>query len=256
MSHSAFRLPGTLLAIGLGCLALFAVAAEEVRLEGPHAKKILDRLEAARPGLPIVAVDPAGVGDLYAIEMSDGTVLYATEDGSHLVAGDLYRIGPDGLENRTEERRSDKRVAMLRALEEKDMIVFSPKGETRGVVNVFTDVDCGFCQRLHQEVPELNAMGIEVRYLAFPRAGIGSASYDKIVSAWCATDPRQALTRLKSGDPIEPRSCDNPVAAQYRLGQEMGVRGTPALFLEDGRMLPGYMPAAALAAEMGLSVGS
>ena len=141
---------------------------------------------------------------------------------------------------------------MLDALQTDDMIIFAPEGRRRGVVNVFTDVDCGYCQRLHREVPALNEMGIEVRYLAYPRAGIGSPSAEKLVSAWCAENPQAALTRLKTGEPVEPRSCANPIAAQYRLGQQMGVRGTPALFLEDGRMLPGYMPADALAAEMGL----
>lgn len=249
------RLTAVLLAAA-SVLAVPASAADAPRLEGPQARTILERLETARPGLPVESVSPAGVAGLYGVALEDGTVLYATEDGAHLIAGDLYRVAPEGLVNRTEEQRAVQRIARLEALDEDQMIVFSPEGETKAVVNVFTDVDCGFCQRLHQEVPELNAMGVEVRYLAFPRAGIGSDSYDRIVSAWCAVDPQQALTRLKNGQPVEPRSCENPVASHYRLGQQLGVRGTPALFLEDGRYVPGYMPAQALAAELGLDVGS
>ncbi|HSG89199.1 MAG TPA: DsbC family protein [Pseudomonadales bacterium] len=245
----------------LPALALLALAtASTVRaadtgaviLEGEQAAAIYARLNAASVDMPIVAIRPAAAG-LYAVELADASAYYATADGSHLIAGDLYAVLADGFQNRTEDLRAVRRVEMIDEVKRDDMIVFAPEGETRAVVNVFTDIDCGFCQRLHREVPALNEMGVEVRYLAYPRAGIGSGSMDKLVSAWCAEDPRVALTRLKSGQPVEPRSCANPVAAHYRLGQRMGVRGTPALFLEDGRMLPGYMPAAALAAELGLA---
>lgn len=236
----------------LACAATGAGAADTPRLEGEDAARIYANLTEASPAMPITAVVPAPVPGLYAVQLEDGGAYYATPDAKHVVAGDLYAIVDGGFVNRTEDLRSARRRLMLEEIDEGDMIVFAPDGERRGVVSVFTDVDCGFCQRLHREVPALNEMGIEVRYLAYPRAGVGSATADKLVSAWCAEDPQTALTRLKSGEPVEPRSCANPVAAQYRLGQRMGVRGTPALFLEDGRMLPGYMPADALAAEMGL----
>jgi thiol:disulfide interchange protein DsbC len=132
------------------------------------------------------------------------------------------------------------------------MLKFKPKGETRAVVSVFTDVDCGYCRKLHLEMADMNALGIEVRYLAFPRAGVGSPTYDKIVSAWCADDRNQALTDLKLGKDIPNRACPNPVAKQYELGHDIGVTGTPAIVLEDGRLLPGYMPAAELAGLLGL----
>ena len=242
-----FRAPVLLLVL------LTALGARgEASLTGPAAAEIYARLDSARPGLPIQSIAPAPVAGLYAVALDDGTILYATEDGQHLLAGDLYEISTSGLRNRSEDVRSVRRLSLLEAVPEDEMIIFPATGERLGVVNVFTDVDCGFCQKLHQEVPALNRMGIEVRYLAFPRAGVGSNAFDKIVSAWCASDPKAALTRLKAGEPVEPKRCVNPVADQYRLGQQLGVRGTPALFLEDGRYLPGYLPADALAAEMGL----
>ena len=241
--------------LGALCL-LFALpaagAADDVVLRGDAAQAIYERIRAASPAMPIIAVVPAPVEGLYTVELGNAAAYYATADGGHLIAGDLYAVTGDGFANRTEELRAVRRAEMLEDLGTDDMIVFAPEGERRGVVSVFTDVDCGFCQRLHREVPELNEMGIEVRYLAYPRAGIGSPSAEKLVSAWCADDPQAALTRLKNGEPVEPRSCANPVAAQFRLGQRLGIRGTPALFLEDGRLLPGYMPAQALAAELGL----
>lgn len=229
------------------------VAADSgIRLEGEAAEDIRARLQAVRPDLPLVGLEPAPVPGLYTVEFEDGSIFYATEDGRYLITGDLYEVTDDRFVNRSEDVRSRHRAEVIANLPKEDMIVFSANGEQRGVVTVFTDVDCGFCRRLHLEVPELNENGVEVRYLAYPRAGVGSASYDRHVSAWCAGDPNTAITRLKAGEPIEPRSCSNPVAKQFELGRELGVRGTPAIYLGNGRYLPGYMPAAELLQELGL----
>jgi thiol:disulfide interchange protein DsbC len=133
------------------------------------------------------------------------------------------------------------------------MIIFAAAGETRGTVTVFTDVDCFYCQKLHREVPALNEAGIEVRYLAYPREGLGGASYRKIATAWCADNPQQVLTQLKNRQAVADNVCPgNPVADQYKLGQQVGVNGTPALVLENGELVPGYMAADALAKRMGV----
>jgi thiol:disulfide interchange protein DsbC len=117
---------------------------------------------------------------------------------------------------------------------------------------VFTDVDCGYCRKLHLEVPAMNKMGVEVRYLAYPRSGVGSPSYDKLVTAWCSTNRQDAITRMKRGEELPPKKCDNPVAHEYELGQMAGLTGTPAIVLEDGRMLPGYMSANELGHLLGI----
>ena len=133
------------------------------------------------------------------------------------------------------------------------MLVFSPPADrVKATVTVFTDIDCGYCRKLHQEVPELNRLGIAVRYLAYPRAGLGSDSYDKAVSAWCADNPRLALTEAKLGNEIETRTCANPVAGHMNLGAQFGVNGTPAVFYEDGTLQNGYMPALDMAERLGL----
>ena len=197
---------------------------------------------------------PSPVEGLYLVELERQGFLYATGDGGLLLQGDMYRVGDAGsLVNLTDVRRNGQRRAMLDAVSKDDMIVFSPAGEVQAVVNVFTDVDCGYCRKLHQEVPRLNELGIEIRYLAYPRTGIGTESYDKIVTAWCSDDPGDAITRLKQGQQLAPLTCENPVADQYYLGQSAGVRGTPALVLETGEMLPGYMPADKLAAHLGIA---
>lgn len=243
-------------------LLLFAVAscaqsreegAKGVLGEGEAAARIRERLTAVRPELPLVAVVPAALEGFYALEFEDGTIFYATEDGGFLLAGDLYEVTDTRFVNRSEDVRSRRRAETIAGLDTDDMIVFPASGDRKAVISIFTDIDCGFCRRLHLEVPELNRNGVEVRYLAYPRAGVGSGSYDKHVWAWCATDQRTAITRLKNGQSVEPRTCDNPVADHHALSQRLGVRGTPGTFLEDGRYLPGYMPAREFLKELGLN---
>ncbi len=216
------------------------------------AATLVQRLKALRPGIPIEHVSASPVPGIYALELGGGTVYYGTADGRHLFAGDLYELGDDDLVNVTEAGRTEMRKELIAAVPRKDMVIFSPKGPTKAVIDVFTDVDCPYCQKLHQEVPELNRMGVEVRYLAYPRAGIGSKSYDKMVSAWCSDDPNTAITRLKAHKSVPDAHCTNPVAEQYELGQQVGVTGTPSIILEDGRMLPGYLPAKELAKAAGI----
>ena len=154
--------------------------------------------------------------------------------------------------NLAEAKRETVRKDLMAAVDSKDAWVFKPAGKTKAVVSVFTDVDCGYCRKLHAEVPRLNELGVEVRYLAYPRAGIGSASYNTIVSAWCADDRGTALTDAKAGKTIAAKTCVNPVAEQFQLGQEVGVTGTPAIVTDSGKLLPGYMPADVLAQTLGL----
>ena len=215
------------------------------------AKVLVAKLQAIRPDLPIERVLETPVANMYGLALPDGTVLYGTADGKHLFAGDLYALGTE-LVNLTESSRAVQRRGLLAGMPVDDMVVFSPEEERKASIYVFTDVDCGYCRKLHQEMAELNARGIEVRYLAYPRAGVGSDSYQKIVSAWCADDPQSALTALKAGQVIPSRSCPNPVAAHYDLGRQVGISGTPAILTEDGRLFPGYMPAAQLAATIGV----
>ncbi|RLA04443.1 MAG: bifunctional protein-disulfide isomerase/oxidoreductase DsbC [Gammaproteobacteria bacterium] len=170
-------------------------------------------------------------------------LMYVSNDGKYLLQGSLI-----DLKTRTdigEERRNGIRLDALNDLGEEKMIVF-PAKEQKHVITVFTDIDCGYCRKLHGEMDKYNEKGITVRYLMFPRAGIGSASYKKAVSVWCSKDQQDAMTRSKSGENVPNATCDNPVKEEYELGQLIGVRGTPAIIMEDGAMLPGYVPAARL----------
>jgi thiol:disulfide interchange protein DsbC len=184
----------------------------------------------------------------------DAELLYISTDGLHKIAGNLYEVkDSDDITNLTSQRRTElrkernpMRQKAINAVDETEMVVFAPTNGTKHTINVFTDVDCPYCAKFHQEVPALNEAGIKVRYLAFPRAGAGSATYNTMVSVWCAKDRQQAMTDAKAGHEIEAAECNHPVDKQYDLGQHIGITGTPALVLSNGKLIPGYMPASEL----------
>jgi len=190
------------------------------------------------PGRPIDEIRRSPLPQLLEIR-SGVRVLYLSEDGKFLLDGVLMDVRK-GL-NLTEQSRADYRRKRIEALPETDFIVFPAKREQYRV-NVFTDVDCAFCRRMHSQIDAYNQLGVTVRYLAFPRSGLHTASFRKAVSVWCSKDPRAALTRAKQGVSIAPTVCDNPVASEYQLGKALGIRGTPALIAADGTLLSGYMP--------------
>ena len=212
---------------------------------------VLAKLKALRPDLPIEGASAAPVPGMIAIELSGGAVLYASDDGRYLIAGDLYEVG-DKLVNLAEKARDEKRRDLIAAVSLNDMAVFPAKGNRKAVITVFTDVDCAYCRKLHLEVPRMNQMGVEVRYLAYPRSGVGSPGYDKLVTAWCSADRQDAITRMKRGEELPAKTCANPVAQEYELGRLAGLTGTPAIVLEDGRMLAGYLTAAQLGEALGI----
>ena len=228
------------------CSAQWTMAASE--------KEILGNLSAVRPDLNFDFVGEAALPGFYAVQVRGGPLLYVSADGGHFFDGNLYQITPKQFVDVRELALNGTRRDVFATRGTDDLIVFKPAGQTKAIINVFTDVDCGYCRKLHNEVPQLNAMGIEVRYLAFPRAGLESDSYDKIATAWCSDTPNETLTAIKNGKRISTSVCtDNPVADHYSLGSSLGVTGTPAIILMDGTLIPGYKPAAELAEFLGVS---
>ena len=166
-------------------------------------------------------------------------MVYMSEDGRYILQGDLIDLGE--RVNLSERERAAARKKILESVPAAETVDFTPDTPEH-TVYVFTDITCGYCRRFHQHMAELNSMGVAVRYLAFPRAGTGTDSFTDMESVWCAADPNNALTRAKQGEQVTPAQCDNPVQRQYELGQALGVRGTPAIYLEGGQALPGYVP--------------
>jgi thiol:disulfide interchange protein DsbC len=193
----------------------------------------------------IVAAPAPGV---YRMQVQ-GNYAYAYVNGDYVLLGDLYDTKQQV--NLGQKASSDRMASLLKDVPTSKMIVYGPEDPKRHIT-VFTDIDCGYCRKLHLEVPELNAAGIEVRYLAFPRAGVGSASHKKYVSVWCSDDQQTALTSAKAGGVVAAASCANPVEETYKLGQNVGVRGTPTIIFDDGTVTPGYIPSALLIERLGL----
>ncbi|QSP96290.1 thioredoxin fold domain-containing protein [Marinobacter salinisoli] len=232
----------------LGLVAGFGAPA----VAGEVEDLIAERLAAAVPGLQIESVTESEAKGLYTVETRSGETIYSTADGKHVLSGDLLRLTDAGVANVTEEARANRRNRLMAEFGDKGVIQFPAEGEEKAVIDVFTDIDCPYCRKLHDEVPELNAYGITVNYYGFPRSGPGTPSFNKYVSVWCADDQQAAMDAAKGGRSVTASTCDNPVLEQFQLGGRVGVTGTPAILLEDGNMVRGYVPASNLAKGLGL----
>jgi thiol:disulfide interchange protein DsbC len=208
--------------------------------------------DAIVKALPQYQLDTIEFNDdlgLYKVTMTDGLVLHFSENGRYFMPGDVYQIEGINITNQSQQAR----MANVENVPLNEMVVFAAKGEEKGHITVFTDVDCGYCRMLHKEVDALNDMGISVRYLAYPRAGVQSEAYKTMVSIWCSDDPQQWMTKAKLGQKVPANTCDNPIAKQYQLGNQVGVKGTPSILLSSGDFIPGYIPAVEIAKRLGLS---
>ncbi|MFT5788968.1 MAG: thiol:disulfide interchange protein DsbC [Shewanella sp.] len=186
----------------------------------------------------VMSIKESPIAGLYEALTNRG-VLYISKDGTKMFHGTLYDLDK-GMKNLTEAAMAGPRIDMMKPLEE-NMLVYKAKNE-KHVVTVFTDVSCGYCRKLHNQMDEYNDLGITIRYLAFPRAGVPSANADEMEAVWCAADPLKAMGDAKAGKPVQNAKCDAKIAEQYNLGQAFGINGTPALVLEDGSLIPGYQP--------------
>ncbi len=190
------------------------------------------------PNAVIDSVAESNMKGFYEVVLS-GQVVYVSADGKYLLQGSVFDIG--AKRDLTEASRARLRMAGLKDAGPERRIIFAPE-KPKYAVTVFTDIDCGYCRRLHQQVAEYNALGISIEYLFFPRAGVGSESFDKAVTVWCSDDRRKAMTDAKAGVAMDKKECENPIAADYELGNRIGVSGTPAVYTADGTQLGGYVP--------------
>ncbi|MFV2060403.1 MAG: DsbC family protein [Gammaproteobacteria bacterium] len=206
-------------------------------------KTAATEIAAKVPGIEAKNVRPSVIPGLYQVIVGP-QVLYISRDAKLLFYGDI--VNRESGKNLTTPIRDQARLAIVTNMDESSMIVFTPKKETKHTITVFTDIDCGYCKKLHSEINTYTDIGIKVRYMAYPRAGINSPSYNKAVNVWCAKDRKKAITQAKLNQAVTSEKCDDPVKQHMLLGEKLGVNGTPNLILDDGRMVPGYVPAAKL----------
>lgn len=201
--------------------------------------RVVSKLHGANPN----DVSATPIPGLYEVTMG-GVVAYVSGDGKYLVSGNVYDL--DSQTNLTATRRNTARAAVLASAREDQMIVFSPPNP-KMTITVFTDVDCGFCRKLHSQIAELNKAGVKVRYMMYPRTGPGTESWKKAEMVWCSADRKDALTRAKKGEALKGKACgDAVIKAQYEMGDDLGVEGTPAIFTQNGDYIGGYLAPADL----------
>jgi thiol:disulfide interchange protein DsbC len=192
-------------------------------------------------------VRPSLIPGIYEVTVGSD-IAYVSADGRYLINGDLFEV--DSRTNLTEAVRERARSKVLASLDERDMIIFAPTA-AKHTITVFTDVDCAYCRKLHSEIDQLTKLGVRVRYAAYPRAGPGSEDWAKMEAVWCSKDRKDAITRAKRGEEVKAASCGaTPVGKQFELGDELGVRGTPAIYTTAGQYIGGYLPPASLLKEL------
>jgi thiol:disulfide interchange protein DsbC len=196
-----------------------------------------EQLQDAFPDLEIGAIAESAIPGLLEFKVG-ADVFYASADGRYFVQAEIF-----DLENRvnvTEESRIQARAGYIDEINQKPAIEFAA-ADSKYSVTVFTDIDCGYCRKLHQQIAEYNERGISIRYLFFPRSGPNTPSWAKAESVWCSDPQQEALTRAKSGEVLPEADCEaTPVADHYKLVNELGLTGTPALFTAGGQLLVGY----------------
>ena len=192
------------------------------------------------PGTQIESIEQSDFPDIYKVYYGDIQPLYVSKDGKYFLYGDMFQISSSKIINLTTTDITKRRMQLMKDIGKDELISFLSKNESYSVT-VFTDVDCGYCRKLHKEIKDYNKKGISIHYAAFPRSGIGTESFTKMVTAWCSEDPKQSITNLKNGDNLKLNFCDSqPVAKHYAIGQKLGISGTPAIISEDGELYPGY----------------
>ncbi|MBV7406855.1 bifunctional protein-disulfide isomerase/oxidoreductase DsbC [Enterobacter sp. ENT03] len=207
---------------------LLAAFSSAVQADDAAIKQTLAKL-----GVQSTEIQPSPISGMKTVLTNSG-VLYVTEDGKHMIQGPLYDVSGAQPINTT----NSMLMTHLNALE-KEMIVYKAANE-KHVITVFTDITCGYCHKLHEQMADYNALGITVRYLAFPRQGMQSEAADNMKAIWCAKDRNKAFDEAMAGKGVKAASCDIDIADQYELGVQFGVSGTPAIVLSNGYVVPGY----------------
>lgn len=227
-------------------LATVVIGTVFTNISNADEKTIVDALKKASPDMIPDSVTQSEVEGLYEVIVGPN-LYYISTDGRYLLQGKLIDLKKK--RDLTEPKIAKARVGAIGNVGSENMITFAPDSP-KHTVSIFTDIDCGYCRKLHSEIDQYLKEGIKVQYLFFPRAGEGSDSYKKAVSVWCSGDRNDALTRAKLGKAVDSKQCDNPVRQHMALAIELGARGTPMIVTESGEILPGYVPAKQLSKQL------
>lgn len=178
---------------------------------------------------------------MYEVTLKSGEVLFSDSNAEYLLVGQMLKLTPnEGIVNLSEQKFQLTVAKTLAEIPDQQQIIYAAQGVEKAVVTVFTDISCYYCKKLHKAIPALQKNGVTVRYMAFPRAGIGSDVEQQMNSIWCSDNPAKAMDIAKNNGEVKPASCKSPVASQFMLGQKIGVNATPTLFTAKGRKMSGF----------------
>lgn len=220
---------GLIAALGVTLTGLVSAADE---------KAIEERVRTMVPELETLAIAETPMPGVMEVQLNN-EIVYMSESGRYLMQGRLIDL--ETQTDLTDATKTVLRQNQLADLDASDMVSFGPEDADYELM-VFTDTSCGYCRRLHEQIDDYINEGIRINYLAFPRAGANSETFDTMVSVWCADDRQGAMTAAKSGSQPREAKCENPVEEQYQLGRALGVTGTPSMVTPEGNMIPGYVP--------------
>lgn len=222
---------------GLALVGLFLLGGATPVLAGSEAATIRAALARVLPDYKPTSVEPTPIKGLFQVEIGP-QIMFVTGDGRFLIDGAIVDLNT--REDITETARGKARLRAVNAVGEANMVTFDAP-DSHHTITVFTDIDCGYCRKLHHEMAGYHDAGISVRYVFYPRTGVNTPSFDKAVAVWCADDRQAAMTDAKDGKPVDSKKCTNPVQRHMELGELIGIRGTPAIVLDSGEMVPGYV---------------
>ncbi len=238
----SIRLPGIkrytqTLTLGglLSCVSTLAFAQDTIDLEQLEAE-ISKRL----PDLTVSSISETPLAGMYEL-ISNGQIYYVGSGGRFIIDGNMIDL--ESRTNLTSERLGSIHIGLINEMDEEQMLIYKPENDTGRSITVFTDTSCGYCRKLHEEIDTFLDQGVAVRYLLFPRAGLNSPSHQNLESVWCSDDPLDAMTTVKAGGAIPGRTCNNPIESHMALAEQVGLRGTPLIYLDTGQQIPGYRAA-------------
>jgi thiol:disulfide interchange protein DsbC len=209
----------------------------------PKLEAVRAKISDMFPAIGPEDVDVSPIEGWYTVQRGS-IIAYVSDDGRYLLQGDLIDL--DTQVNLSEASRADVRRKLVSTLSDGDAILFSP-AEVKHTVTVFTDVDCTYCRKLHSEIDAYMDLGIEVRYVLYPRNGPASRTWTTSEEVMCASDRGSALTAAKLDREFQTTKCDTgALTRNYSLGRDVGLTGTPAIVLEDGTFIGGYLSPEAL----------
>lgn len=224
-----------------GVLTLAAAATPLTAAAQSAAPELQAKLLQLYPKTVFTSVSTTPVNGVYEVVMGK-TVSYVDVSGRYFFFGNLFDMAT--RTDMTAPRIAAATRIDVARLPVRDAIKLV-KGNGKRVLHVFSDPDCPACRALEPTLAGLS--DVTIYMFPFPLASIHPDAVRKATSIWCSPDRARAWTdwMLTSKQPAAA-TCDNPVARNMELAQQLDINATPTLISADGRKQAGALGEAAL----------